>query len=144
MFVEEGFRIRFANGEAIDFYADSAAEKDNWMAVLSTIVGIKDRQPSSSSSKSWCDVVLNREEILRQRAGQVEKVRPRSHGMAQMPPQIMSTKSQPSSPVKREAPVAIGGRQQPRPRSQIGGNGSMLPPQSRLSARRQHIKSMIF
>jgi hypothetical protein len=31
MFVEEGFRIRFANGEVIDFYADSAAEKDGWM-----------------------------------------------------------------------------------------------------------------
>lgn len=39
MFVEEGFRVRFANGETIDFYADSAAEKDGWMKILSDVVG---------------------------------------------------------------------------------------------------------
>jgi hypothetical protein len=144
MFVEEGFRIRFANGEAIDFYADSAAEKDNWMQVLSTVVGVKDRQPSSSSGKSWCDVVLNREETMRLRVESVEKARPRSHGMAGPPPNAIATRSQPSSPVKRGAPAEVGGMQHPRPRSQIGAGGSMLPPQSRLSARRQHIKSMIF
>lgn len=55
MFVEEGFRIRFTNGETIDFYADSAAEKDGWMKVLSEVVG-KD----SSKTKRWTDLVLTK------------------------------------------------------------------------------------
>ncbi|KAL9131102.1 MAG: hypothetical protein Q9217_000864 [Psora testacea] len=53
MFVEEGFRIRFANGETIDFYADSAAEKDGWMKVLAEVVG-KD----VGKNKTWTDIVL--------------------------------------------------------------------------------------
>jgi hypothetical protein len=57
MFVEEGFRIRFANGEVIDFYADSAAEKGEWMKVLSDVVG---RPNSSSQSKPWVDMILKR------------------------------------------------------------------------------------
>ncbi|KAI9826369.1 MAG: Bud site selection protein bud4 [Thelocarpon impressellum] len=56
MFVEEGFRIRFANGEVIDFYADSAAEKEGWMRMLEETVG-KD----SAGGKSWTDAVLARE-----------------------------------------------------------------------------------
>ncbi|KAL9102186.1 MAG: hypothetical protein Q9163_002634 [Psora crenata] len=53
MFVEEGFRIRFANGETIDFYADSAAEKDGWMKVLAEVVG-KD----IGKNIRWTDIVL--------------------------------------------------------------------------------------
>ena len=53
MFVEEGFRIRFANGETIDFYADSAEEKDGWMKVLSEVVG-KD----TSKPRTWTDIVM--------------------------------------------------------------------------------------
>ena len=53
MFVEEGFRIRFANGETIDFYADSAAEKDGWMKVLADVVGKDTNKP-----KQWTDLVL--------------------------------------------------------------------------------------
>lgn len=53
MFVEEGFRIRFGNGETIDFYADSAAEKDGWMKALADVVG-KD----SIKAKRWTDLVL--------------------------------------------------------------------------------------
>ncbi len=56
MFVEEGFRIRFGNGEIIDFYADSAAAKDDWMKVLAEVVG-KD----TSARKTWTDLVLARE-----------------------------------------------------------------------------------
>ncbi|KAI9737100.1 MAG: Bud site selection protein bud4 [Cirrosporium novae-zelandiae] len=56
MFVEEGFRIRFANGETIDFYADSAAQKDEWMKVLGDAIG-KD----SKSVKGWTDLVLAKE-----------------------------------------------------------------------------------
>lgn len=59
MFVEEGFRMRFANGETIDFYADSAAEKDGWMRALSEVVG-----KELSKSRSWTDVVLARHRAL--------------------------------------------------------------------------------
>jgi hypothetical protein len=169
MFVEEGFRLRFANGEAIDFYADSPAEKDGWMKVLTTLVG-SNRDTSSSSStvpggpKSWCSVVLNRERILRESAEQVEKARPRSQGMTYAPPNALFTKSQPSSPVKREAHPPAENRtngagngaahQQPqsRPRSQqasnndarAGAGARQRPHQGRLGARRYQIKSMIF
>ena len=71
MFVEEGFRIRFNNGEVIDFYADTAEEKEGWMKVLSDVVdrgegGSDDSAPRKSSK--WCELVLKREEALRRRA----------------------------------------------------------------------------
>lgn len=55
MFVEEGFRIRFSNGETIDFYADSAEEKEGWMKALAEVVG-KD----SGKGKRWTDLVLSK------------------------------------------------------------------------------------
>ena len=65
MFVEEGFRIRFANGETIDFYADSVAQKDDWMKVLQEVVG---KGPSAHGSngqvKGWTEVVLKREKSV--------------------------------------------------------------------------------
>ena len=64
MFVEEGFRIRFNNGEVIDFYADTAADKEGWMKVLDACVG-KDNDGSKSS---WCEMVFKREESLRRKA----------------------------------------------------------------------------
>lgn len=56
MFVEEGFRIRFANGETIDFYADSAEEKDGWMKALAEVIG---KEPAKA--KAWTDLVLARQ-----------------------------------------------------------------------------------
>ena len=56
MFVEEGFRIRFANGEVIDFYADSREQKEAWMKVLSETVG-KD----IAQNKGWAAMVLEKE-----------------------------------------------------------------------------------
>ncbi|KAK3671950.1 Bud site selection protein bud4 [Recurvomyces mirabilis] len=58
-YVEEGFRIRFANGETIDFYSDSAGEKDSWMEALRQVVG----KPVTEGSKKgkWTDLVLARE-----------------------------------------------------------------------------------
>ncbi|KAL1623220.1 Bud site selection protein bud4 [Diplodia seriata] len=57
-FVEEGFRIRFGNGETIDFYADSAAQKDSWMDQLSEVVG---KSTMSSSTKAWTELVFRKE-----------------------------------------------------------------------------------
>ena len=52
LYVAEGFRIRFANGELIDFYADSHAEKEKWMQCLNEIVGCVPQ------IKPWCQQVL--------------------------------------------------------------------------------------
>ena len=64
MFVEEGFRIRFANGEVIDFYADSPAEKNEWMKVLSQIVGKTPTGASAGPVKGWAEAVLRREKSI--------------------------------------------------------------------------------
>ena len=61
MFVEEGFRIRFANGEVIDFYADSSKDKESWMKVLDLCIG------KDTATKAWCDIVFKREEGLRRK-----------------------------------------------------------------------------
>lgn len=74
MFVEEGFRIRFNNGEIIDFYADSAEDKEGWMMVLSDVIGRDnfgpedDALPGSRAKGKWCELVLKREDTLRRRA----------------------------------------------------------------------------
>jgi hypothetical protein len=72
MFVEEGFRIRFNNGEVIDFYADTAEDKESWMKVLSDVIGRGDNSDDDSngvrSRAKWCELVLKREEQLRRRA----------------------------------------------------------------------------
>jgi hypothetical protein len=63
MFVEEGFRIRFANGEVIDFYADSAAAKNEWMKALCEIVG-KGASSGTPQAKRWTEMVLKREKSV--------------------------------------------------------------------------------
>jgi hypothetical protein len=63
MFVEEGFRIRFNNGEVIDFYADTGADKEGWMKVLDACIG----KEGPGSKGGWCDMVLKREEALKRR-----------------------------------------------------------------------------
>ena len=63
MFIEEGFRIRFNNGEAIDFYADTRADKEGWMKVLDACIG----KEGDGAKGGWCDLVLKREESLRKR-----------------------------------------------------------------------------
>lgn len=77
MFVEEGFRIRFTNGETIDFYADSAADKDGWMKALSEIVG-----KELTKVKGWTDLVL-----AKQRASSTSsKTTGAAHANGKLPP----------------------------------------------------------
>lgn len=66
MFVEEGFRIRFNNGEVIDFYADTAADKEGWMQVLDACVG----KEGDNAKRTWCEMVLKREDSLKRKAEQ--------------------------------------------------------------------------
>jgi hypothetical protein len=63
MFVEEGFRIRFTNGEVIDFYADSRPEKEGWMRVLSETVG-KGYAAGNGQVKAWTELVLRHERSM--------------------------------------------------------------------------------
>lgn len=57
LYAAEGFRIRFANGEVIDFYADSRAEKVRWIEVLDNVVG------KIPIVREWCRVVLESEAV---------------------------------------------------------------------------------
>ena len=95
MFVEEGFRIRFANGETIDFYADSATEKDGWMKVLSEVVG-KD----TNKAKTWTDLVLAKRRAEAARAAKAQQ------GQIKAPPSSAKqapTRSAPPTPSKHFA-----------------------------------------
>lgn len=59
MMVDFGFRIRFGNGEVIDFYADSGPEKAGWMKILSETIG------HVPDSRGWCQLVLQKEQKRR-------------------------------------------------------------------------------
>ena len=94
MFVEEGFRIRFANGETIDFYADSAAEKDGWMKVLSEVVGKDVVKP-----KSWTDIVLAKQRAAASRAELAKQGQMKTTaGAAKQAPPLRSA---PATPAKQ-------------------------------------------
>lgn len=78
MFVEEGFRIRFGNGEVIDFYADNRDNKEEWMKALTAVVGKSAGSSSSSQAggssgggsgkiNGWTEIVLKREGSLKER-----------------------------------------------------------------------------
>ncbi|KAH6668888.1 putative Bud site selection protein BUD4 [Halenospora varia] len=75
MFVEEGFRIRFNNGEVIDFYADTAADKEGWMKVLDSCIG----KEGDGAKSGWCDLVLKREDSFRKKTEQGTARRDRHH-----------------------------------------------------------------
>lgn len=57
MFVEEGFRIKFQNGETIDFYADCAEDKQGWMTILAETIG------GGQENRNWCEIILNKEKM---------------------------------------------------------------------------------
>jgi hypothetical protein len=86
MFVEEGFRIRFANGEVIDFYADSAEEKRAWLKILGETIG------HVPDSRGWCQMVLAREAKLKAEREKTdsaaEKLRAAQQQMKQQPPRV--------------------------------------------------------
>ncbi|KAM5469237.1 Bud site selection protein bud4 [Microsporum audouinii] len=136
MFVEEGFRIRFGNGEVIDFYADSRAEKEGWMKVLSETVG--KGSSGSGQVKPWTDLVLRREKNLNikrplpeEKKLLVEEKKSVRHSYAPPPPPKEHHIGQ-----ARPTPAAA-----PRPRHQPQLSQSNI---SSLEARRQKTRSLIF
>ncbi|KAL8918709.1 MAG: hypothetical protein Q9172_005311 [Xanthocarpia lactea] len=94
MFVEEGFRIRFTNSETIDFYADSAAAKDDWMKVLSEVVG-KDL----SKPKSWTDIVMARQRAAASEAVKADQQSP-TKALQPSTTKAPPTRSAPPTPAK--------------------------------------------
>lgn len=129
MFVEEGFRIRFGNGEIIDFYADSGVEKDGWMEVLSQTVG-KGYAAGSGQVKGWTELVLKREKSLAAKHG-VERNRPH------LPPPMPRKDVPPQPPMNKAPPPPHNG---PRHRPHASQHDIPKPQE----ARRQKTRSMVF
>ena len=88
--------MRFANGETIDFYADSAAEKDGWMAALAEVVG---KDPVKN--KTWTDLVMAKHRSAASRAKQLEH-QAKNQSARHAPP---STRSAPPTPAKNNSPT---------------------------------------
>lgn len=147
-YVEEGFRIRFANGETIDFYADSRAEKDVWMQTLAQVIGKPDQ---GARKQKWTDLVLAREKaagngLLNSAASiaSTTEVRDFVAPPAPAPPakdevarKPVGSKSVPTSPLKRHEPLPMAPPPAKRP--------STPPMQPRTGHRkRDAVRSMIF
>jgi hypothetical protein len=141
MFVEEGFRIRFGNGEVIDFYADSPAAKDGWLRVMSEAVG-KGSSSGSGSIKPWADLVLKRERNLKTRSEATDQ-RPASG--------IPTASAAPPSPTRSRNSAMMGppssagsgapAPQSPRPRHK---HTYSQPEMGSTDARRQKTRSLMF
>ena len=151
-YVEEGFRIRFANGETIDFYADSCAEKDGWMEALTLVVGKAD-QGGARKAATWTDLVLAREragetsakESMASTSTAVDFTKPAQRRTSERRPVTsrQNSKSAPNSPVKGGLPPQQ--RLPPAPPALAVKRAGTPPMGERAGHRaRDAVKSMIF
>lgn len=132
MFVEEGFRIRFANGEVIDFYADSRAEKEGWMKVLSETVG-KGHAAGSGQVKPWTELVLRYERSMKARREAADRLL----GNANAPASAGNN----NAPKNEASATATQKVEAPRPRHQH----HLSQPEARsLEARREKARSVVW
>ncbi|EED21878.1 GTP binding protein (Bud4), putative [Talaromyces stipitatus ATCC 10500] len=128
MFVEEGFRIRFGNGEVIDFYADSRPEKEGWLNVLSETVG-KGHGAGSGQIKAWTELVLKYEQALNAKREALDRL---------MGPN--GQQSQPSQPSQSSQP-----KQQAPPPARPRHQHNLSQPEVRSpDNRREKTRSLIF
>ncbi|KAJ5366201.1 hypothetical protein N7541_000142 [Penicillium brevicompactum] len=141
MFVEEGFRIRFGNGEVIDFYADSPAEKDGWLRVMSEAVG-KGSTSGGGSIKPWADLVLKREKSMKTKSESTER-RPASSIPTATAPPPSPTRSRNSAMTGPPSSAGSGAPtpQSPRPRHK---HTYSQPEMGSADARRQKTRSLMF
>lgn len=119
-YVEEGFRIRFANGETIDFYADSKENKEEWMSNLAQVVGKAD---IGVRKKGWTDLVFahERAENAKQAASEREAIdRPLLEGSAASGTSVKDFSQQQQPP--KDGPLAGWPSRQPSDRKPVGGH----------------------
>ncbi|KAL4935516.1 hypothetical protein BDV06DRAFT_206799 [Aspergillus oleicola] len=136
MFVEEGFRIRFGNGEVIDFYADSPAAKEGWMKVLSETVG---KGPSGANqAKPWTELVLKRERSVK--APRRETADRSSNFGAPPPPPPVKKDSYMAPPPTAPAPTT----QTTLPARPRHKHTQSQPEVRSAESRRQKARSLIF
>jgi hypothetical protein len=146
MFVEEGFRIRFANGEVIDFYADSREQKEAWMKVLSETVG-----RDIAQNKGWAAMVLAKERRERKERAQLGTPAPNSNVDRPVHARTQSHDVQSARP--SPSPVKGHARTQshvPAPPMKDVRMSHVPPPRPRTqesaakAGRRDQVRSMIF
>ncbi|CAG8104002.1 unnamed protein product [Penicillium nalgiovense] len=140
MFVEEGFRIRFGNGEVIDFYADSPADKEGWLRVMSEAVG-KGASSGNGALKPWADLVLKRERSMRT-SNETAPRRPTS-GIPTPAPHQSPARSRNSAMMGPPSSAGSGAPapQSPRPRHK---HTHSQPEIGSVEARRQKTRSLMF
>ncbi|KAJ5365156.1 hypothetical protein N7517_008042 [Penicillium concentricum] len=142
MFVEEGFRIRFGNGEVIDFYADSPADKEGWLRVMSEAVG-KGSTSGNGALKPWADLVLKRERSMKT-SNDTAPRRPPS-GIPTPPARVPSPVRNRNSAMVGPPPSSAGSGapapQSPRPRHK---HTYSQPEMGSVEARRQKTRSLMF
>ncbi|KAJ5933568.1 hypothetical protein N7454_005897 [Penicillium verhagenii] len=136
MFVEEGFRIRFGNGEVIDFYADSPSAKEGWLRVMSEAVG--KGSTSNGPIKAWADLVLKREKSMKSRRQTADR----------FPPSGIPT---PTSPATHRASAIMGppssagsAAPAPQPTRPRHKHTYSQPEMPSAEARRQKTRSLMF
>jgi len=128
MFVEEGFRIRFGNGEVIDFYADSPEDKKGWMKVLGETIG---RVPDQ---RSWVQAVLAHERKQKAEQGRAEA---KTRTPQQQPQQRQQRNS--LAPAERQPRQSLGSGERQQRNSLVPGTNlrpypsSSAPPQAQRS-----------
>ncbi|KAL3467252.1 hypothetical protein BJX64DRAFT_249107 [Aspergillus heterothallicus] len=139
MFVEEGFRIRFGNGEVIDFYAENPADKEGWMKVLAETVG--KGSSGTSQVKPWTELVLKRERSVKSPRRETAD-RFSNFGAAPPPPKKDTTSSSMGPPATAPAPAAQHPMAPPpRPRHK---HTQSQPEARSAESRRQKARSLIF
>lgn len=144
MFVEEGFRIRFANGEIIDFYADNREQKEGWMRMLSDVVG-KDLSPNPTS---WTAAVMARRKLAL--PSQPGKATPQPGSARSAPTSPMKSAARPQSMYEKPAPP-LPGEKSPK-RKAVGAKLAETPQltptpwdgAADARERRKNVRSMIF
>lgn len=161
-YVEEGFRIRFANGETIDFYADSKAAKEEWMEQLAQVVGKAD---PGNRKKCWTDLVFAHERSEGAKAAALEREaieKPLLEGAVAGGTEVRDFTKPPGTPRQDGGPLAAWPSKSPSQRKPLAGqanrqsayvpgsapvaNRAGTPPLSPRTGHRSRdaVKSMIF
>lgn len=132
MFVDEGFRIRFANGESIDFYADNAQDKEKWMRALSAVVG----RDGASVRPTWMAAVLAKERAMARQG--IRRDRVDEYNV----PLRGGSRSAPTSPRKPVPAPAAAAQESYSSRMDLASTVGFMPPQKSAPTNQQKHSSM--